>query len=329
MALKKFKVESHKASLAPVAAQISDHTATIKVNRFLKEMKKSHQTNDFFNPELFVDFHKKFSVTRVWKDSMSVPKRNKNVITVYLNKKMETSVFCPEEGLTKIGDPKQTAWVGHFSLVHANKDDIYGGRGFEGLLLARMIYSREFIRKGIASDGQLILDSPLKVTFHSLQRLVQRGHCMADNGQITYRKLLVTLYKLYHQMLFQNRSRDEDGLMQFRFVEGGLRHVISVDKYMYGTLVTVLPGKDNHSGPARTLKQIMDDQQEHELMEESVDLVELKKEMREDRMRPTLLRNAIGKSYLTDNNEHLDSKISRRLIPPTEFSGHAVFSHRL
>lgn len=230
--------------LLPPVCGISDETARIKASRLMNKLVELNDPEYWFKGVRSLGFREDVSDTKRWKAILRLPTVEKELIGFWLDRK-NRQMERP--------DPKRTSRV---LIVKLHADEIVRntsqGRvntGEEGLFLGSTCFQRSAIlHPERAQSQQINQDSTMifmKITFHVLQRLFQRGYGLSEGGDVSYERLLKCLFDVWLAGEFLFRKAPEDGQVIVPY--GGLRFVLcrrgcSNDEAPLD-LVTVLPAK--------------------------------------------------------------------------------------
>jgi hypothetical protein len=208
---------------------ISDSTARIKAERFMASLQS------YANPDNFRQLNQQFGIrgdrtpTSVWKSIINIGLKREDVFALLEGRKSESQI--PEMN-------KAIKAVHVFAMIGENNPEI-------GLWLIRMSYKRSKILK--PQPGERI-GSPsllIKVTFHSLQRIFQRGYGLTKDGELSQFQLVKILFFVWREAL---QASIEQGISNGKLivVTPQARFVVAIElmgenRVRVFHLVTVLP----------------------------------------------------------------------------------------
>lgn len=214
--------------------ELSTHIAETKARRLLAGL------SDYASEENWHRINEKLGVApglhpkKKWRAILKLPTKRNDIIGMWFDKK-EQPMKWPDEKKTDLmtilllaaGEPKTRE------------------EPEKGLYLAYMVYDRAHVLKPSRPDNQIgRVNVLLKVTFHVLVRLIQRGRLLSVDGEIDYMRLLMLLGEV------QNVAEDEYDrltsfpadikvdLMGFTFVVKAVADTATM------TLVTVYPSNN-------------------------------------------------------------------------------------
>lgn len=182
-----------KTTLITPEYEISDHTAAIKARRLIAQLSDYASEDNWhrINERLGVkpDAHPK----KRWRAILKLPLKRNDVIGFWADK----------NGLPmRWPDEKKTDEV--LIMMLAAGEPKTPEEPEEGLYLAYMVYDRSHVLKPQRPGNQISrVNTLLKVTFHVIQRLVQRGRVLSIDGEISYMRLLKLLGEI------QNLAEEE------------------------------------------------------------------------------------------------------------------------
>ena len=226
----------------PLSCGISDETAKLKASRLMNKLMHYNDAENWFKGVRSLGFHEDASNTKRWRAILRLPIVQKDLIGFWFDRqkqKMERP------------DPKRTHTV---LLVKLYADELIrtttygqeysegqglylGGTGFErsAILHPERTQSRESMQ-----ESTVIF---MKITFHSIQRLFQRGYCLSDDGEVSYERLLTCLHEVWleGEILFRQTSDEKQVTVPYK----GLRFVLArkscANNDAQLDLITILP----------------------------------------------------------------------------------------
>lgn len=169
-----------------------------------------------------------------WRAILKLPNKRNDILGMWFDKK-EQPMKWPDEKKTELmtilllaaGEPKTPE------------------EPEKGLYLAYMVYDRAHVLKPSRPDNQIgRVNVLLRVTFHVLVRLIQRGRLLSDDGEISYIRLLKLLGEI------QNLAEEEYDQRttfpaEFKVTFMGFTFVVAaVADTATMTLVTVYPSNN-------------------------------------------------------------------------------------
>ena len=170
------------------AYEISDETAAIKAKRLMNRLSKHATPENFLKTSERYGLRKGASPTKQWQAVLKMAMRRDDVIACLYDAKMRR--------LEK-PDPKRTKEVVMFLLAQADGfvTDDEGERQADGLYLGYLSFPRSAMLNPERTSAEDIgaLYVMMRVTLHALQRLIQRGHAISKDGEISYQDLLTIL----------------------------------------------------------------------------------------------------------------------------------------
>lgn len=166
--------------------EISDSTAYIKAQRLMKELKTHANQQNWLRTNQQLGVQKERSQSKKWRALLDLPRKRQDIIGIWLDK-----AGRPMER----PDPKRTAELVIFMLAAATphmqgEDPVADGK--EELFFSAATYNRTAVLypdRG-PKDDRGLLYSLMKISFHSLQRMIQRGYGLSEDGEISYQRLL-------------------------------------------------------------------------------------------------------------------------------------------
>ncbi|MBU2952177.1 hypothetical protein [Marinobacter sp. F3R08] len=218
------------------AYEISDQTAAIKARRLMDEV-LNYATPDNLDKSLEdMGMSSDRSGTRRWKILLTLPARRRDLLGVWLDGKGR-SMERP--------DPKKTRTLLLIMLVSSDLVSVREGSG--KLFLSSILFERNQILRAYTSGIKAGKTSAmLTVTLHALQRMIQRGAALTDNGELSYVDLLNHLTNVF--VLAQKRFLADKTLLEHRIEFAGGTFVVRAGESGQGkselTLVTMLPPKN-------------------------------------------------------------------------------------
>lgn len=230
--------------LLPVVYGISDETARIKAERLMNKLIQFNDAGNWFKSIRFLGFHENASGTKRWRTILQLPLVQKDLIGFWLDRKNREMVRP---------DAKRTNSV---FLVKLYADELvrktaYGAKHKEGqglylgstmLQRSAILYPERARSRELTEVSTMVL---MKITFHSLQRLFQRGYGLSDDGNISYERLLKCLLDvlLAGENLFQQAPEETRVTVPYL----GLRFVLARQSGTNNAaplnLITVLPSR--------------------------------------------------------------------------------------
>ncbi|KAA1172794.1 hypothetical protein FWJ25_13350 [Marinobacter salinexigens] len=229
----------------PVKCGISDETAKLKASRLMNELMQYNDAENWLKGVSFLGFHEHASYTKRWRAILRLPIARKDLIGFWFDRKKQKM---------ERPDPKRTNTV---LLVKLYADELIRKTAFgqeynegQGLYLGSTVLERSAILHPERSQSeQSIQDSTIifmKITFHSLQRLLQRGYGLSDDGEVSYERLLTCLYEVWleGELLFRKTSGEAQVIVPY----AGLRFVLAKKSGANNDapldLITVLPPRN-------------------------------------------------------------------------------------
>jgi hypothetical protein len=230
-------------NLLPLACGISDETARIKASRLMNELMLFNDPESWFKGLRSLGFHENASGTKRWRAILRLPTVQKDLIGFWLDRK-KRNMERP--------DAKRTSCVllvklfadelvrtTSFGQEHAEERGLYLGC----LVLPRsaMIYPERAQSRQSHQESTIVF---MKITFHSLQRLFQRGYGLSENGEVGYERLLKCLFDVWlaGENLFKQTREETRVIVSY----AGLRFVLARQSCINNNeapldLITVLP----------------------------------------------------------------------------------------
>jgi hypothetical protein len=224
-------------TLATPTFEVSDYIARAKTKRLMDELYAhgNEQTWHRINRDLGITAGK--SQKKKWDVILELPNSRKDVIGTWLDKDGDQ---MPQS------HPKKTAEVMVFMLAVGTPNKI-GEEPVDDADKALYLSSTSYERRDVLhpertpSENRGMVFTLLKVTFHSLQRIMQRGYALSDQGEISYKRLLELLFCVWADADDEcDLLTDRPATLKLAFAEA-----IFVVKVPEGSgsldLVTVLP----------------------------------------------------------------------------------------
>ncbi|WP_166256378.1 hypothetical protein [Marinobacter salicampi] len=185
-----------KLSVPPY--EISDHTAAIKARRLMAKLTDYATADNWGRKNVAMGLNNESSPTRRWKTILNMPKLRNDLLGGWFDRHGRP---MPKP------DPKTTAKVMVWMLASTKKrigymdgDNVFGVVEGEDsvLFLAGFIFSRNEIRRPDEMGRQVgTAVVMLQVTFHAIQRMIQRGYALTEDGELGYIDLLNCLAYVY------------------------------------------------------------------------------------------------------------------------------------
>jgi hypothetical protein len=212
--------------------EVSDQTAAIKARRLMKALWADTSEESLNRREKEIGLFSK-SNTKRWRAVLRFPLRGKNVNGSWFNKAGE---------VMEKPDPKKTETVFITMLESGTFPGIIDGVEchVEGLFLVSQKYKRSHVlnpRQNIEIPGKS--ECLLQITFHALQRLIQRGFGLSFNGEIDHKVLIMLLFIVWNVALERHKKQKEFPAT-FKVEESGATFVVKAESYTTTmTLVTM------------------------------------------------------------------------------------------
>ena len=226
----------------PMSCGISDETARIKASRLMNKLTQYNDADNWFKGVRSLGFHEDASNTKRWRAILRLPIVQRDLIGFWFDRKKQKM---------ERPDPKRTNTVLLVKLYadelirrtaygqkHSEGRGLYlGGTGFErsAILHPERDQSRESMQ-----ESTVIF---MKITFHSLQRLFQRGYGLSDDGEVSYKRLLTCLYEVWleGEIMFRQTSNEKQVAVPYKGLRFILARKSSVNNDAPLDLITVLP----------------------------------------------------------------------------------------
>jgi len=228
--------------LLPLVCGISDETARIKADRLMNKLMQFNDSENWFKSVRSPGFHENASGTKRWRTILRLPLVQKDLIGFWLDRK-NRNMARP--------DAKRTSSV---LLVKLYADELVRKttsgeehKGEPGLYLGGTMLQRSAILYPDRAQSRHSNEEStivfMKITFHSLQRLFQRGHGISEDGDISYECLLECLFEVWlaGEILFKQSSEETRVTVPY----SGIRFVLAKPSVTNNEapldLITVLP----------------------------------------------------------------------------------------
>jgi|AntDeeMinimDraft_5_1070356.scaffolds.fasta_scaffold01779_4 hypothetical protein len=218
--------------------KISNDTAVIKARRLMKELKEYGGAKNFEKNCAAIGFTPDASPTRRWQAILKMPKHRGDLFGAWYDKGDQIMIKP---------DPKKTTTV-RFWFLASNTPPIEATDDTWTALFLTMavMRRREFLNPQTVNNQTGIAFTLIKVTLHSLQRMIQRGFVLTENGEISFMQLLECLMQVWVHA--DERYREECALpAEYKIEYEGAIFVIKAAEDYWGqvamTLVTMLPPK--------------------------------------------------------------------------------------
>lgn len=228
--------------LLPLSCGISDETARIKASRLMNKLMQFNDAENWFKSVRSLGFHENASSTKRWRTILRLPLVQKDLIGYWLDRKKQ-NMARP--------DAKRTSSV---LLVKLYADELVRKtasgeehKGEQGLYLGGTMFQRSAVlHPERAQSQQSTKESTIifmKITFHSLQRLFQRGYGLSEDGDISYERLLKCLFDVWlaGENLFKQSSEETRVTVPYSGVRFVLARPSCTDNDAPLDLITVLP----------------------------------------------------------------------------------------
>lgn len=229
-------------NLLPLACGISDETARIKAIRLMNELMLFNDPESWFMGLRSLGFHENASGTKRWRAILRLPTVQKDVIGFWLDRK-KRNMERPDARRTSCvllvklfaDELVRTTSCGQ---EHAEERGLY--LGCLALPRPAIIYPERAQSRQSHQESTIVF---MKITFHSLQRLFQRGYGLSEEGGISYERLLKCLFDVWlaGKILFGQTPEETRVIVPF----AGLRFVLARNTCINGEapldLITVLP----------------------------------------------------------------------------------------
>lgn len=217
--------------------EISDSTAAIKTKRLLDRLSEYVSIDNWRKVVKEIGLDEGLSSTRNWKRLLFRSRKRHDIICLFFDRK---------KNLMELPDAKKTSEVMLIKMSPVDKSNPNDSTLDRGIGLAFLGLNRNDMlnphrRTGDANRGHSgIL---LRVTFHVLQRIIQRGHGLSEDGEIGYNLLLNYLYFVWLTAVdirMKNQKFPADLMVEYK----GSRFIVHApDSQSTMTLVTLLPRK--------------------------------------------------------------------------------------
>lgn len=176
------KIPEPKTALVTPKYEISDHTAALKTRRLMQELKGYATAENWISTLRQLGLKAGISNTRRWRRVLKLPYTRKDVIAACLDRNGD---------LMDQPDPKETAEVMVWLLTAAPPEDESDDSPNTDLYLSVIGFKRsEVLHPEKAKDPVGAPRTMLKVSFHALQRMIQRGYGLSVEGELSYLELL-------------------------------------------------------------------------------------------------------------------------------------------
>lgn len=214
---------------------ISDHTAALKARRLMTELKEYASSENWAKTNAELGLNGNISNTRRWRKILNMPRSRKDISGSWLDHKGNVMARP---------DPKKTAEVVVRILAANTRPGNQGGEDERQLYLGTMKFRRNEILRPGRLDKQLGgTYKALRVSFHALQRMVQRGYGLSNDGEIRYRALLDCLASVW-EVAYQRFEKETSFPAEYRVEHESAVFVVKVDNAgSEMDLVTMLPPK--------------------------------------------------------------------------------------
>jgi hypothetical protein len=219
------------------AHEISDSTAAIKARRLMEQLTKSASVENWQTVIAELGLNEELSNTRLWKRPLFRSAKRNDMLCLWFDRRKQ---------LMDKPDAKRTAEVMLLKISVVDESSEHYDPSYEGIYLAFQGVQRNVIlnpQRRSDEDKGFMAGALLKITFHVLQRIIQRGHGLADDGQISYYQLLNYLSFVWLTAEYQRVEHREFPVDLTVEYEGSRFIVHSPDKRAPMTLITLLPKK--------------------------------------------------------------------------------------
>jgi hypothetical protein len=211
-------------SIVTPSFEISDHTAAIKARRLMNEL-WDYSSEEHFNQWKTNMGLGVASNSKRWKAALRLPITSNEVFGSWEDKSGK-SMDKPDFKRTK----QVILYLLASGAVKQAEDE--EGDPDKGLFLASLIYERSHVlnpkpRQGIGLIGQVCY--MLRITFHVLQRLIQRGVGLSADGQISHQELLMHLFVVWC-MALERYDEQEYFPATFKVEHFGATFVVKAEK---------------------------------------------------------------------------------------------------
>jgi len=217
-------------SISIPAFAISDQTAAIKARRIIEQIKGYATLENWHKRNATLGLKVGISNTRAWRIILGLPRTRKDAMGFWFDRK-GNQMDRPDE--------KRTHEVALLMLSSNAVQSVTGTELDDGLYLSLVCYNRTGVLQRQRTHALNTEGAVLSVTFHVLQRIIQRGYGLSPGGELTYRGLLTCLVDVWSLAVeASERAPGEKVVIDY---QGG-RFVIqwpSKEKPMI--LVTLLP----------------------------------------------------------------------------------------
>lgn len=229
------KIPEPETTLATPEYDISDHTAALKARRLMAELKEYASSENWAKTNASLGLAGNISNTRRWRKILNMPRSRKDISGAW---------FDHKGNMMERPDPKKTAEV----LVRILAATSPSGNGDSAqdreLYLGTMKFRRnEILRPGRLDEQLGGAYKALRVSFHALQRMIQRGYGLSKDGELRYRALLDCLASVWEDA-YQRFEIETSFPAEYRVEQEGAVFVVKVDNASTEMdLVTMLPPK--------------------------------------------------------------------------------------
>lgn len=170
------------STLATPEYEISDHTAALKASRLMQELKDYASPENWHKTLKELGFNQGITNTRRWRRVLKLPQTRKDVIAACLDRNGQ---------VMERPDPKRTAEVMVWLLSSATPEGESSNGSENDLYLSVIGFKRSEVLHPEKTDYMVGASrTMLKISFHALQRMIQRGYGLTKTGTISYRELL-------------------------------------------------------------------------------------------------------------------------------------------
>ena len=230
------KIPEPSTSMSTPGYAISDQTAALKAGRLMQELKDYASPQNWLHSLGELGFREGISDTRRWRKILRLPQTRKDVIAACLDR---------NGNVMERPDPKKTAEVMVWLLTASTSDREDPEHASENQLYLSVI---GFKRSEVLHPEKIdyMVGAPrrmLKVSFHAVQRMIQRGYGLTKTGDVSYQELLLCLTGIWG-VGFKLRSEQTTFPATLKAVYEDTIFVIKVDDEVKEmALVTMLPPK--------------------------------------------------------------------------------------
>jgi hypothetical protein len=224
-------------SVSVPSYEISDSTAAIKARRLLNRLSEYASIDNWRKVVKEIGLDEGLSSTRNWKRLLFRSRKRHDMICLFFDRK---------KNFMEWPDTKKTSEVMLIKMSPDDRTSLNDDTIQRGIGLAFLGINRNDIlnpHRGTRDSNWGKSGILLSITFHVLQRIIQRGHGLSEDGEIGYDLLLNYLYLIWLTAV-QIRAEHQDFPADLTVNYNGTRFIVHApDSQSTMTLITLLPQK--------------------------------------------------------------------------------------